>query len=476
MARAQYDVVVVGAGPNGLSAAIELARAGLSVRVFEGGPTPGGGCRSGELTEPGFIHDHCAAVHPLGAGSPVFRALKLEQYGLQWIESPALLAHVVGDGEVLTLERTVADAAVRFGRDAGAYRDLVTPFVERFDDLYKMVLGPLRLPSHPILMGRFGLQALRSMRGLGGLFEQESVRALMAGMAAHAMVPLDAPGTASFALVLAIAGHAVGWPIARGGSQAIIDALVACLQAHGGELELGRTISRLDELPTARAYVLDVTPRQLLKTAGDRLPATYRHRLEKYEYGPGVFKMDWALSAPIPWSDPNCARASTVHMSGNFADIAASVDAVNNLGKLSDRPFVLLAQPSLFDPTRAPPGKHTAWAYCHVPHGSTLDASAEIEAHIERYAPGFRETIVARASKNAVEMERYNPNYVGGDINGGLARLSQLFFRPVARVDPYATPAPDIFLCSSSTPPGGGVHGMCGHWSARSVLRHVFGR
>ena len=476
MARSEYDAVIVGAGPNGLSAAIELGRAGLSTLVVEASETPGGGCRSGERTLPGFIHDHCAAVHPLGASSTFFRSLGLERHGLEWVESPALLAHVVDEHTVLTLERTLDAAEARFGRDGRAYRALVEPFVERWDELYPMVLGPLRFPARPLLMGRFGLKALRSMRGLArSHFTQEPVRALLAGISAHAMVPLDALATASFALVLAISGHTAGWPIARGGSQAITSALVAVLREHGGELELGHTVTDIAELPRARAYLFDITPRQLLAIAGDRLPARYRQRLAAFRYGPGVYKLDWALRAPIPWRDPACARAITVHLSGSFDDIEAANRAVH-AGTISDKPFVLLAQPSLFDPTRAPAGMHTAWAYCHVPHGSAIDASAAIEGQIERYAPGFRDIVVARASRNAVEMERHNPNYVGGDINGGFAGLSQLFFRPVARVDPYATPAPDIFLCSSSTPPGGAVHGMCGYWASQSVLRRVFGR
>jgi len=476
MARSEYDAVIVGAGPNGLSAAIELGRAGLSTLVIEAAGTAGGGCRSGELTLPGFIHDHCAAVHPLGATSTFFRSLGLERHGLEWVHSPALLAHVVDDRTVITLEHKLSDAVANFGPDGRAYQDLVGPFVERWHELYPMVLGPLRFPAHPFLMGRFGLKALRSMRGLAmSKFTQEPVRALLAGISAHAMVPLDAVATASFALVLAIAGHVGGWPVARGGSQAIIHALVAVMREQGGELELGHTVTSMAELPRARAYLFDVTPRQLLAIAGDRLPSGYRRRLEAFRYGPGVYKLDWALRGPIPWKNPACARASTVHMSGTFDDIEAANKAVH-AGALAQHPFILLAQPSLFDPTRAPEGMHTAWAYCHVPHGSTIDASANIEGHIERFAPGFRDLIIGRSTKNAVEMEQYNPNYVGGDINGGFAELSQLFFRPVARVDPYATPTPDIFLCSSSTPPGGAVHGMCGYWSAHSALRRVFGR
>jgi phytoene dehydrogenase-like protein len=470
MARTPYDAVVVGAGPNGLAAAIELARAGRSTLVMEASATPGGGCRSAELTLPGFVHDHCAAVHPLGAASPFFRTLPLERHGLTWIEPPTPLAHVLAEGRTVTLERSIEATAAQLGGDAEAYRELMAPLVARFDALLPMLLGPLRFPAHPLLLARFGVHALRSMRGLAaGRFMQEAGPALLGGIAAHAMVPLDATATASFALVLALAGHAVGWPIARGGSQAIIDALVGYLRDLGGEVECGRPVAHLSELPPARAYVLDVSARQLLAIAGDRLPPSYRRRVESFRYGPGVFKIDWALRAPIPWRDPSCMRAGTVHLSGSLDEIAGATEAVY-AGGIAARPFVLLAQPSLFDATRAPAGMHTAWAYCHVPHGSTLDAGAAIEAHIERFAPGFRETILARSTRNAVEMERYNPNYVGGDINGGLADLRQLFFRPVARVDPYTTPAPDIFLCSSSTPPGGGVHGMCGYWCARSVL------
>jgi phytoene dehydrogenase-like protein len=471
----KYDVVVVGAGPNGLSAAIALARAKLSTLLVEANETAGGGARTHELTLPGFLHDACSSVHPLGMASPFFRTLKLEEQGVVWIDSPTPVVHLLDDGTAVRLERSIEATGEQFGPDAEAYRRLVEPFVREWERLLPMILGPLRFPSDPLLMTRFGLAAVRSMEGLArDSFRGVRPAALLAGIAAHAMLPLDQLVTASFGLVLATAGHAVGWPIARGGSQAISDALVACFREHGGTLQLGSFVERIDDLPPARAYVFDVTPRQLLRIAGAKFPRSYVRRLERFRYGPGVFKMDWALSAPIPWRDPACARACTVHLAGDLAEVSAAERAVHD-GKLAKRPFVLLVQPSLFDATRAPAGQHTAWAYCHTPHGATLDASAAIEAQIERFAPGFRDVILARSTKNALEMQAYNANYIGGDINGGLSDIGQLFFRPVAKPDPYATPAPDVFVCSSSTPPGGGVHGMCGYWAARSVLRRVFG-
>lgn len=473
--RARRDVIVVGAGPNGLAAAVALARAGLSVLVVEARSEAGGGARTSELTLPGFHHDVCSTVHPLGLASPFFRSLELERHGLEWVHPLAPLAHVLDDGTAVTLERSIDRTAAQLGADGDDYRELLTPFAERFEPLLEMILGPLRAPSMPALYARFGLRALRSMRGLGARFDHAPARALLGGIAAHAMVPLGSPATASFALVLAAAGHAVGWPLARGGSRAIVDALLACFREAGGELEVDRPIARLAELPSARAYVLDVTPSQLLAIAGERLPPSYAARLARFRYGPGVFKMDWALSGPVPWRDPACARAATVHLSGDLAEVSGA-EACVHAGELPARPFVLFVQPSLFDPTRAPPGRHIAWAYCHVPHGSTVDASEAIEAHVERFAPGFRDLVLGRATMSAAEMERYNPNYVGGDINGGISDLTQLFFRPVARLDPYSTPASDLFLCSSSTPPGGGVHGMCGYWAARSVLAKVFER
>jgi phytoene dehydrogenase-like protein len=473
-ARDSYDVVVVGSGPNGLSAAIALAGAGLHVLVVEGQDEPGGGMRSAELTLPDFVHDVCSSVHPLGAASPFFRSLDLERHGLTWVHPPAPVAHVLRDGETITLERSIDETARQLGRDAASYRRLAEPFVERFATTIEMILGPLRWPKDPLLFARFGLHALPSMTQLGSRFRDEAAPALLAGIAAHAMLPLEKLVTASFALVLGLSGHGAGWPIARGGSRAICQALLACLRERGGELVCSRPVRSLAELPRARAYVLDVTPRQMIELAADRLPSSYVRRLRRFRYGAGVFKMDWALSGPIPWKDPRCARAGTVHLSGDIDAVARSESAVAQ-GRVNARPFVLLVQPTLFDPTRAPAGRHIAWAYCHVPHGSDLDVTARLEAQIERAAPGFKDLVLARASFTPRDIERYNPNYVGGDISGGASDLMQLFFRPVARIDPYATPARDVFVCSASTPPGGGVHGMCGYWAARSVLTHAFG-
>jgi phytoene dehydrogenase-like protein len=473
-AHREYDVVVVGSGPNGLSAAIVLANAGLGVLVVEAQAVPGGGMRSSELTLPGFTHDVCSTVHPLGAASPFFRTLELEQHGLDWVHPSAPVAHVLRDGQTVTLERSIDETARQLGRDGDTYRRLMDPFVGHFPGLIEMILGPLRWPKDPILFARFGLYAAQSMRLLAHRFKEDAASALLGGIAAHAMLPMESFVTASFALVLGVSGHAVGWPVARGGSQAIANALTACLRKRGGEIVLGQPVSRLDELPKARAYVLDVTPKQLIRIAGDKLPRSYVERLKRFRYGAGVYKMDWALRAPIPWKDVRCAKAATVHLAGDLAAVSRSEAAVA-AGHVSDRPFVLLVQPSLFDTTRAPAGLHTAWAYCHVPNGSNVDVAALIEAQIERAAPGFKDIVLARAAVNPQELEQYNANYVGGDISGGASDLTQLFFRPVARIDPYSTPAPDVFVCSSSTPPGGGVHGMCGYWAARSVLSNVFG-
>lgn len=471
-----YDAVVIGSGPNGLSAAIELARAELSVLVLEARSKPGGGARTDALTLPGYQHDTCSTVYPLAVASPFFRSLALEKHGLTWRESPCPLAHVIDPNTVVTLERSILATAVQLGRDEDAYLELLSPIVDNYASLLDMVLGPLRWPTAPVALARFGLSALASMKSLSArYFRDRAAPALMAGMAAHSMLRLDAAASASFALILAAAGHSVGWPIAVGGSQAITTALVDCLYAFGGTLECDHEVRSISDLPPARVYVFDLSPKQLLDIVGDMLPRSYCERLRRFRYGPGVFKIDWALRAPIPWRNPACLRACTIHLAGEFERVSAAEASVN-AGKIASEPFVLVVQPSLFDILRAPVGGHTAWAYCHVPNGSREDLAERIEARIEQYAPGFRSVIEARATKNTEALQAYNPNYIGGDINGGMANLGQLFFRPIAQRDPYCTPAHNIYLCSSSTPPGGGVHGMCGYWAARSVLRRSFGR
>ncbi len=465
------DATVVGAGPNGLAAAIALARAGRRVTVYEGAAQVGGGCRSEELTLPGFVHDTCSTVHALAAMSPFLRALPLAEHGLELVHPDAPLAHPLDDGTAVMLERSVERTARGLGPDAKAYRRLFEPLVRDAEPLVRQILGPLRPPRHPLIMGRFGLDAIRSASGLArSRFTGERARALLAGCCAHSVLSLRAPVSAAFGIVLALAAHRAGWPVARGGSQRLADALAAHLHALGGEIETGRPIAALDELPRAGATLLDVTPRQLLALAGERLPAGYRRRLARYRYGPGVFKLDWALRGPIPWAAPEVARAGTVHLGGLLEEIEASEEAATR-GEHADRPYVLLVQPTLSDASRAPEGMHTAWAYCHVPHGSTRDMTNTIEAQVERFAPGFSGLIAGRHAMDCAEVERRNPNYVGGDINGGVQDLRQLFARPVLRAVPYATPEPGLFLCSSSTPPGGGVHGMCGYWAARSALR-----
>jgi len=467
-----YNAIVVGAGPNGLAAAITLAREGLSVLVLEAKDTIGGGTRTAELTLPGFLHDVCSAVHPLGVSSPFFRELPLEKRGLEWIHPQIPLAHPLDDGTAVVLERSIRQTSETLGPDAAAYQRLLTPLVANWSKLAEEMLGPLSIPPHyPFVLAGFGLRAMRSARSLAeSLFSDERARALFAGMAGHSMLPLEKSLTAAFGLVLGITGHAVGWPITRGGSQRIADALADYLRSLGGEIITDWRVESLDELPPSRLILGDVTPRQLLHIAGHRLPDRYRRKLQSYRYGPGVFKLDLALDGPIPWKARTCARAGTVHVGGTLGEIAAAERAVWR-GEHPEKPLILLAQQSLFDPTRAPQEKHTAWAYCHVPSGSSVDMTERIEAQIERFAPGFRDLILARSTKSAVEMEAYNPNYVGGDINGGVQDLTQHFNRPTFRLIPYSTPVKGLFLCSSSTPPGGGVHGMCGYYAARAALR-----
>jgi phytoene dehydrogenase-like protein len=467
------DAVVVGAGPNGLAAAIELARAGCAVLVLEANDAVGGGCRTEELTLPGFRHDVCSAIHPLAMASPFMRSVPLTELGVEWIHPDRPLAHPLDGGRAAVLERSVDATAAALGDDGPAYRRLLGPLVDAGERLVPQLLGPLRVPAHPVALARFGLPGIRSAAGLArSRFAGPEARALLAGVGAHSILPLERSPSAAFGMALALLAHLVGWPMARAGSQAIVEALVRRLESLGGRIETGRRIDSLDELPSARAVMLDVTPRQLLRMAGGALPARYAAALRRYRYGPAVFKVDWALAGPIPWTAPSVAGAGTVHVGGTFEEVAAAEAAVWR-GDHPDRPFVILAQQSLFDPSRAPAGRHTAWAYCHVPNGSPVDMTARVEAQVERFAPGFRDLILARSSMGPAEVERHDANYVGGDINGGVQDLRQLYTRPAVRSNPYSTPVRDLYLCSSSTPPGGGVHGMCGSFAARAALRRL---
>jgi phytoene dehydrogenase-like protein len=469
------DAVVVGAGPNGLAAAIELARAGRSVTLYEANPTLGGGASSEALTLPGFIHDRCSAVHPLALGSPFFRQLPLARHGLEWIQPPVPVAHPLDDGTAVVIERDIAATASGVGQDGRAWRRVVGDLAQNWERLASEILGPvLHWPRHPLTLARFGPLALMSARGLALLaFRGRRARAVFSGLAAHSFLSLDAPFSATFALLMGSSAHAIGWPIPRGGSQRISDALAAHLRELGGQIFLGTAIGSVEELPSAHAILFDVTPRQLERIAGNRLPQGYRAALRRYRYGPGVFKLDYALDGPVPWKAPECGRASTVHLGGDLAEVAASEAEVAR-GRHPERPFALVAQPSLFDGSRAPAGKHVLWAYCHVPNGSTMDMTARIEAQIERFAPGFHDRILARHAMTTADLEAHNQNLVGGDISGGSHDGLQLIARPMLRLNPYATPARDIYLCSSSTPPGGGVHGMCGYHAARSALGRAF--
>ena len=477
VAAPSYDAIVVGAGPNGLAAAIALGHAGLAVLVVEAGPTIGGGARSAERTLPGFVSDVCSAIHPTAFASPFFRTLPLGAHGVEWIQPDAPLAHPLDGGHVAVLERDLDAMRARLGDDdADAWKTLFSPLIDAGEPLFDDLLAPLRVPTDPFALAGFGLSAMQSASGLArGRFRGVPAQALLAGCAAHSVLPLERAFSAAFALVLALAGHRIGWPFPRGGSQRLVDALAAIARAAGVEIVTDHVVTTLAEVPDARAILFDTTPGAMARIAGDVLPASYRARLAKFRFGPGVFKVDWALDGPIPWKNQACMRAATVHVGGTLDEIAASERACWQ-GELIERPFVLVAQQSVFDPTRAPAGKHVGWAYCHVPSRSTVDATDRIESQIERFAPGFRERILARATITPAQLEAYDANYVGGDITGGANVVDQLFTRPVAAAVPYATPNPRLFLCSSSTPPGGGVHGMCGWFAARAALSRVFGR
>ncbi|MCB2410161.1 phytoene desaturase family protein [Hymenobacter lucidus] len=474
MRNTEYDAVVVGSGPNGLAAAIVLQQAGLQVLLLEGKKELGGGLRTTELTLPGFRHDVCSAIHPLAAGSPFFQILPLAQYGLEYITPPIAAAHPFDDGTAATVTGSLAETARRLGADGPAYQQLLEPLVAAWPGIVNDVLAPLQLPKHPLDMARFGLSALQPATWLTSRFQTKEARGLFAGMAAHAIQPLANLTTSAIGLVLLIAAHRKGWPLPKGGSQSIADALAAHFVALGGRIETGTFVKSLAELPSARAVLFDITPAQLLRVAGHSLSTVYQWQLRRYRYGMGVFKVDWALDGPVPFAAAECAQAGTVHLGGTLEEIAAGEKAAAR-GLHPEKPFVLLAQQSLFDSTRAPAGKHTAWAYCHVPNGSRHDMTEAIERQVERFAPGFRERILGRHTFDTAQLEAYNPNYVGGDINGGLLDVSQLFTRPALRASPYRTSQPGLYLCSSATPPGGGVHGMCGYHAASRALRDIFG-
>ncbi len=471
--RTDYDAVVVGAGPNGLAAAITLQQKGLSVLLVEAKAEIGGGMRSAELTLPGFIHDVCSAIHPMAAASPFFSQLPLEQYGLEYLYPPTAAAHPFDDGTAAVLRGCVQETAALLGVDERVYKQLMEPLVRDWSLIATDVLGPLHFPSHPLLMAEFGLKALPSAVQLSRRWQTTMARGLWGGMAAHSMLPLTKTATSAIGLVLMITGHLKGWPLPRGGTMSLARALGSYFMSLGGVIQTGFEVRSLKELPSSRALLLDLTPRQLLRLGGHRWSSLYKAQLERYRYGMGVFKIDWALDGEIPFKAAVCRTTGTVHIGNTLEEMVAS-EQLTWEGGHPEKPFVLLAQQSLFDPSRAPEGKHTAWAYCHVPNGSRNDMTAAIEGQIERFAPGFRDRVLARHVMDTEQMESYNANYIGGDINGGAIDIGQLFTRPALRYSPYRTSEKGIYICSAASPPGGGVHGMCGYHAARRALKDVF--